>query len=281
MAQPRAFVYDDSGTQVAQGSTVLGGATSGVLQVYLDTPVKLRPGVTYTASYLAEGYYAEQQHGFDAVRTVGPVTFPANAGVYRYGGGFPLASWEGASYYVSPVVTSRPATPAPPVAQSWSLLDAGTRIAVPMDGDADRVEVGVKFKLATPPAGSDYWLDRVVFYRAPQAAMVENRAYLYDASGALLAQGLTEGEGGQSGVVGVLLGSGVKLRSGVTYTVSYMAANGHYAEEPHGFDAARTVGPITFAKNAGVYRYGGGFPTASWQGTNYYVSPVVSQRPAS
>jgi hypothetical protein len=286
VAQPHVYVYDDTGTQVAQGQTVLGGATSGVIQVYLDTPVKLRPGVTYTASYLADGYYAEQQHGFDAARTVGPVTFPANAGVYQYAGGFPTSSWQGTNYYVSPLVESRPAAqspPPPPPAQSWSLLDASTRIVTPMDSDTDRVEVGAKFKVATPPAGSNYWVDRMVFYRAPQAGMVENRAYLYDASGALVAQGLTEGEGAQSGIVTVWFGfsGGVKLQPGVTYTVSYVASSGRYAEEEHGFDAARVVGPITFPKNAGVYRYSGGFPTSTFHGTNYYVSPVVTQRPAS
>ena len=41
------------------------------------------------------------------------------------------------------------------------------------------------------------------------------------------------------------------------------------------FAASRTKGPLRFPADAGVYQYGGGFPTASWQATSYYVSPLV------
>ena len=165
----------------------------------------------------------------------------------------------------------------PPAPASWTLLDASTRIAVPMDSDPDRVEVGVRFSVAAPPAGKDYYLEKVLFYRAPQAAMVENYAYVYDSGGNRIGSYSSIGEGGQSGIVPVWTGfsGGIKLRPGETYTVSYRA-DGHYATELHAFDAPKTVGPLTFPQGAGVYQYGGGFPTSSWENSAYYVSPFVT-----
>jgi hypothetical protein len=279
MAESRVFVYDDTGRQIASGNACCGPPRTGVVQAFIPGGVALRPGATYTVSYLAEGYYAEQQHGFDAPRTVGPITFPAGAGVYQYGGGFPESSWEGSNYYVSPVVEDYAVdtyTP-PPAPSSWTLLDATTRIATPADSDSDRVEVGVKFSVAEPPAGKNYYLEKVLFYRAPQAAMVENYAYVYDEDGNRIGTYSTIGEGGQSGIVPVWMGfqGGIKLRPGETYTVSYRA-DGHYATELHAFDSPKAVGPITFPESAGVYRYGGGLPTSSWENSSYYVSPFVT-----
>jgi hypothetical protein len=281
MDESRVFVYDDTGRQIATGDACCGPPRSGVVQAFIQGGVTLRPGATYTVSYLADGYYAEQQHGFDAPRTVGPVTFPESAGVYQYGGGLPESSWEGSNYYVSPVVEDYPvdtSTP-PPAPSSWTLLDASTRIAVPEDTDPDRVEVGVKFGVAEPPAGKDYYLEKVLFYRAPQAAMVENHAYVYDEDGTQIAHHATIGEGGAYGIVPVWMGfsGGIKLRPGETYTVSYRA-DGHYATELHAFDEPKTVGPITFPEGAGVYQYGGGFPTSTWENSGYYVSPFVTLR---
>jgi hypothetical protein len=48
--------------------------------------------------------YAIDRGAFAAARTKGPLRFPADAGVYQYGGGFPTSSWGPSSYYVSPLV---------------------------------------------------------------------------------------------------------------------------------------------------------------------------------
>ena len=83
-------------------------------------PATLRPGVEYTASYLAKwGRYADEPHGFDEGRSVGPVHFPPNAGVYQYGGGFPGDSWASSNYTSAPSSRTtrpppaRPSRPAP------------------------------------------------------------------------------------------------------------------------------------------------------------------------
>jgi hypothetical protein len=281
MVENRVFVYDDSGAEVARGVAIGEGPRSGVVEVQLNSALKLRPGVTYTASYLADGYYADQQHGFEAARTVGPVTFPANAGVYKYGGGFPTSSWQASGYYVSPVVTLRAAAPAPepppaPAAGPFALFDSSTTVpGVPSD-DAGRVSLGVKFRVAAPSTG-DYWVEKVRFYRHRNTGMVENHVRVFDENGAEVARGAAIGEGGRDGWVDVILGTPAKLRPNVTYTASYFA-DGHYPEQLNGFDAARTAGPVTFPENAGVYAYGGDFPAETWEGTNYYVTPVVSWR---
>ncbi len=76
-----------------------------MVDVLLSAPLPLTPGRTYTASYLASsGHYAIDRGAFAAARTKRPLRFPADAGVYQYGGGFPTSSWGASSYYVSPLV---------------------------------------------------------------------------------------------------------------------------------------------------------------------------------
>jgi len=284
MVENRVFVYDETGAEVARGVAIGEGPRSGVVEVQLNSALKLRAGVTYTASYLADGYYAEQQHGFDAARTVGPVTFPADAGVYEYGGGFPQSSWEGSNYYVSPVVTLRAPAPAPepppaPAAGPFALFDSGTTVPGGPSDDTSRVALGVKFRVAAPSSG-DYWVEKVRFYRHRNTGMVENHVRIFDENGAEVARGAAIGEGGRDGWVDVLLSSPAKLRPNVTYTASYFA-DGSYPEQLHGFDAERTSGPVTYPINAGVYAYGADFPKNTWEATNYYVTPVVSWRGAA
>ena len=170
--------------------------------------------------------------------------------------------------------------PAAHAAGPWSLFDASTQIVNPAADDPDRVEVGVRFSVAAPPAGSEYSVSSVRFYRDRARGMVENRVFVYDDGGTQVGQGVAIGEGPRDGVVDVALSAPVRLSPGVTYTASYLA-DGYYAEEQHGFDDPRTVGPIAFPANAGVYQYGGGFPTSTWEGTNYYVSPVVTDGSSS
>ena len=273
------YIYDDDRKIVARGEWLTEGGPSGVVEVKLTTPLTLRPGVEYTASYLAKwGRYADEPHGFDEGRSVGPVHFPPNAGVYQYGGGFPGDSWASSNYYVSPVVShdATATSPAePPSTGPWSLFDGSTTIANPAEDDSDKVELGVRFSVAQPPAGA-YVVRAVRFYRAPLHPMVENRVFVYDEDGSVAARGVAIGEGGPSGVVDVLLDAPLRLTPGRTYTASYVAVNGHYASDRGAFAASRTKGPVGFPADAGVYQYGGGFPTSSWQSTSYYVSPIVA-----
>ena len=94
---------------VARARWLTEGGPSGLVEVKLTTPLTLRPGIEYTASYLAPGgRYADQQAAFTSPRSVGSVHFPPTRAPVRrrlpYGGGFPTATWGSSSYYVSPLV---------------------------------------------------------------------------------------------------------------------------------------------------------------------------------
>jgi hypothetical protein len=274
MGSNRVFIYGPGGAVLGSGELV--ASRTGVIEVQLAQPVRLSPGLIYTASYLAAGgLYAEQQHAFDVAQTAGPATF--HAGVYAYGGGYPTSTWEASGYYVSPViaVTAQSAPPPPPPPSQWALFNAGTAIANEFVDDYNRVEVGARFSVAQPAAG-DYWADAVRFYLGPCGSMVETRVFLYDAGGQLVRSGVVIGEGGHPGFFEIALNPRVKLTPGMTYTATYLAEHGCYVEEQHGFDAPRVIGPLRFPAEAGVYEYGGGFPTNAWEATNYYVTPVVS-----
>ena len=279
MPENYVYIYDDERRVVARGQWLTEGGPSGVVEVKLSSPLTLRPNVEYTASYLAPGgRYANAQQAFASPKSVGPVHFPANAGVYQYGGGFPGDSWNSSGYYVSPVVAldgGAASPPEPPSTGPWALFDGSTPIADPAADDTNEVELGVQFSVPQPAAGR-YEVRAVRFYRAPLHPMVENRVFVYDDAGSIVARGVAIGEGGPSGVVDVLLNTPLALVPGRTYTASYLASSGHYAIDRGAFAAARTKGPLRFPADAGVYQYGGGFPTSSWGSSSYYVSPLVA-----
>ena len=90
------------------------------------------------------------------------------------------------------------------------------------------------------------------------------------------ARGFAEGEAVRTGIVDVILDHTVRLTPGATYTVSYLAPNGGYPENPGGFAVGGRMGALRYPADAGVYRYGGGYPTDTWESDDYYVSPLVS-----
>jgi hypothetical protein len=283
----RAHLWDGDGL-VATALTSSSPASGWVRADFAGGPRTLSPGRDYVASYTAErGRYVATTGFFE-----GPLTppgsalrAPADAGVYRYLNGAapqrPTETWDHSNYWVTPYGESLAPTPPPPPpvnAGPWALFDASTPIANAASDDGDRVEVGVRFSVDAPPTGKGYRTSLVRFYRAPSAGMMENRVRLYDEDGALLAEGMGMGEGAMSGVINIWLGKNVILEPGKVYTASYLA-DGHYAENQSGFADAREAGPLNFPSEAGVYRYGGGFPTETWNATDYYVSPVVETYP--
>ena len=72
------------------------------------------------------------------------------------------------------------------------------------------------------------------------------------------------------------------MTAGTTYVVSYLAPQGHYSVTPGFFSTAWTSGDLTApATNNGRYLYGaaGGFPTYTWDATNYFVDVVFERTP--
>jgi hypothetical protein len=95
-------LWSSDGTKLAT-ATFRRGYGQGWQGVTFSDPVRIQPGVSYVASYLAPmGHYAEQQGLFDDQSSYGisPV-LRATAGVYNYGdGGFPTSTWRDSAYYV-------------------------------------------------------------------------------------------------------------------------------------------------------------------------------------
>ncbi|MFI5453833.1 MAG: DUF4082 domain-containing protein [Isosphaerales bacterium] len=76
----------------------------------------------------------------------------------------------------------------------------------------------------------------------------------------------------------------VAITAGATYIASYFAPVGHFVDDTNYFASSGvTNGPLTALSNSaaggnGVYLYGtsGGFPTNSYQSSNYWVDVVFS-----
>ena len=264
--------------QVAIGTADATARSGWVRVAFNGGSFTMQPGTEYVASYSApNGGYTASTNFFTAPMTSGSLGAPSNAGVYRYYDLVaPTYTWERSNYWVTPYGEALPAVeePPPPDGGPWAAFDETTPIDNPASDDRARVELGTRFSVAAPTSGS-YVVKSIRVYRG--APMPEIYVYLYDADGAVVGRGQLIGEGGRSGVNEVLLNAPVKLQPGVTYTASYDAKWGQYAEHVHGFDSARTIGPLTFPADAGVYQYGTGFPTSSWEGSDYYVTPVVSR----
>ena len=155
----------------------------------------------------------------------------------------------------------------------------GTETPTSSTGESDPVELGVSF---TPSvAGS---VTGIRFYKGPGNTGA-HVGHLWSSTGALLAtvNFATETSGGWQTAQ---LSSAVALTVGQTYVVSYLAPAGHYSYTSNYFSSPKTSGPLTAGTaNNGRFLYatGGGFPTTSWNATNYFVDveySVTSTAPA-
>jgi hypothetical protein len=101
-------------------------------------------------------------------------------------------------------------------------------------------------------------------------------ASLWTAGGQLLATATFANETA-SGWQQVNFASPVAIVVGTTYVASYHTNSGHYSMTRSYFNSPFTNGPLQVPVNGGVYLYGaGGFPTKSFQATNYRVDVLLS-----
>lgn len=150
--------------------------------------------------------------------------------------------------------------------------------AVSADPDADGIEVGVKFQASQ--TGS---VTGIRFYKGATNTGTHVGS-LWSRTGTRLGTATFSGESA-SGWQQVTFTTPVAVTAGTTYVASYFAPAGHYAVTENYFAAATTRGPLTALKNGtdgsnGVYRYGAtsGFPTSSYQSSNYWVDVVFATR---
>jgi methionine-rich copper-binding protein CopC len=139
--------------------------------------------------------------------------------------------------------------------------------------DASAVEVGVKFTSST--AG---YITAIRFYKAA-ANTGSHTGTLWTAAGNRLSTVAFSGESA-SGWQTMTLPSPVSISANTTYVASYHTDAGHYSVTNNAFASAVTRGPLTALASAGsggngVYLYGGGgFPTNTFQASNYWVDVV-------
>jgi hypothetical protein len=149
--------------------------------------------------------------------------------------------------------------------------------AVASASDTNAVEVGVKFESAV--AGT---ITGLRFYKGT-ANTGTHVGDLWTSSGQLLATATFSGETA-SGWQQVNFATPVNISANTFYIASYFAPRGGYAYTGAYFATSGVVnGPLQAPANGvdggqGVYVYGGsgGFPTQSFNGTNYWVDIVFS-----
>jgi hypothetical protein len=134
--------------------------------------------------------------------------------------------------------------------------------------DTSPIEVGVKFTAAQN--GS---ISGVRFYKEAGNTGTHTGT-LWSATGTALATGTFANESTQ-GWEQLNFTTPVQITKGTTYTASYHTTTGHYADAGGNLNAAFTSGLLTVPASGGVYLYGaGGFPTNTYNGSNYWVDVV-------
>ncbi|WP_456695334.1 DUF4082 domain-containing protein [Aeromicrobium sp. P5_D10] len=141
---------------------------------------------------------------------------------------------------------------------------------IPSISDSSAVELGTAF---TPSVAGT--VTGIRFYKGSgnTGTHVGN---LWSAGGTKLATVTFTGESA-SGWQTASLSTPVAVTAGTTYVVSYFAPVGRYSGTPAFFNTTYTAGPLSArAGNNGLYFYGpsGGFPTGSYNSTNYFVDVV-------
>ena len=167
--------------------------------------------------------------------------------------------------------------PAPPSCPCsiWSGSDTPASLN---PGDTNAVELGVKFR-----SSADGYITAIRFYKGPDNTGT-HIGRLWSSNGDNpLAEATFSGES-SSGWQEVSFGSPVAITANTTYIASYYAPGGNYAFSGGYFaSSGATKGPLTALQSGvdgpnGVYRYGvgGGFPTDSFNSTNYWVDVVFA-----
>src|SRR4051794_2650781 len=144
-----------------------------------------------------------------------------------------------------------------------TLFDASTVPGVASESDSASVELGVVFK--SDVAGQ---ILGVRYYKSG-ANTGTHVGSLWDGYGRRLAGASFVNEtlrGWQT----VMFSTPVSVAAGTKYVASYHAPVGHYADDQGVFGH---IDKAPLHAYAGVYKYGTsvGYPTSTWNGSNYYV----------
>jgi hypothetical protein len=104
-------LWSSSGQRLAT-ATFTNETASGWQTVTFATPIAVTAGTTYVASYFApNGHFSVNRNYFPSAYSNGPLTVPANGGVFIYGSAsvFPNLSYQNSNYWVDVHFTTGPA----------------------------------------------------------------------------------------------------------------------------------------------------------------------------
>jgi hypothetical protein len=169
-------------------------------------------------------------------------------------------------------------TTAEPAGCPCGIWDDTAVPGTPSVSDPNAVELGMKFV-----ASVDGFATGVRFYKgAGNTGTHVGRLWTED--GALLAEVTFTAETA-TGWQQASFATPVALAADTVYVVSYLAPNGGYAADSGYFSGTSvTNGPLRALQDGesggnGVYRYGagGGFPSQTWQASNYWVDVVFRE----
>lgn len=123
-------VWDADGNRIAQVAFPTG-TTPGWHTAFLDAPVHLSAGSTFTVSrHAPDGGYAYTSGDFAQPRTVGALTLAGDNGLFRYGDNTaaPNETWGSTNYFVDLLYVE--AAPAPLAASAQEPADGAVRVPV-------------------------------------------------------------------------------------------------------------------------------------------------------
>ena len=155
-----------------------------------------------------------------------------------------------------------------------SVWPVTTTPAVAATTDSNPIEVGMRFR-----AAQDGFITGLRFYKGATNAGT-HVGHLWTNTGTLLATAIFVDETA-SGWQEVMFASPVPVNANTTYVASYFAPVGRYAQTLDGLGGTVSNPPLQALGNGvdganGVYLYApsGGFPTSSFQASNYWVDVV-------
>ena len=162
-------------------------------------------------------------------------------------------------------------TTGPAGTDTFTLLGNETP-TVPAASESSPVELGMAF---TPSSNGS--VTAIRFFKGP-GNTGSHTGSLWSSSGTRLAT-VTFANETASGWQTAQLTTPVQLTAGTDYVVSYLAPVGRYSYTAGYFTSPKTSGPLTAGTTEnGRYRYGsgGGFPSFSWNASNYFVDVVFA-----
>lgn len=136
--------------------------------------------------------------------------------------------------------------------------------------DGQAIETGVKFRV--DQAG----LINAIRFHKPYTGGTQFTGHLWTAGGTLIGSGTVTLASGATGWQEIPLTTPVAIAAATTYVASVLSPSGDYAATVPGLAAGVDNPPVRALANGedgpnGVYRYGGGFPTDTFNSGNYWI----------